>query len=295
MTKTSEKISCIDIGSNAIKYRQYRLINKKLLELDTFKRTPLRLGTNAFNEGKMLENTYEEFLSVLKKLKKHAKKKEAKLIGLFATSAMRTFSNKEQIVKKIKKDLGLKIEILSGIEEATLLKYFDYRNHSKYQSMVVDVGGGSTEIYLADDKEEKIKSFQLGGVRILKKIDKKKNWIELEKFLKDICPSKIQNIIGVGGNAKLIIQVSKKEADFLSYKEMKEIREILKNTSVEKKIKEYDFPEDRADIIEHAASIFEFIQNKFKTANFYASSWNISDGFVQKKISSAQATSWEAS
>ena len=76
---------------------------------------------------------------------------------------------------------------------------------------------------------------------------------------------------------------------------MKEIREILKKTSVEKKIKEYDFPEDRADIIEHAASIFEFIQNKFKRANFYASSWNISDGFVQKKISSVQATSLEAS
>ena len=52
---------------------------------------------------------------------------------------------------------------------------------------------------------------------------------------------------------------------------------------------------DNQDIIEHAASIFEFIQNKFKTANFYASSWNISDGFVQKKISSDQATSLEAS
>ena len=53
MTKSTEKISCIDIGSNAIKYRQYRLINKELIELDTFKRISLRLGTDAFNEGKM--------------------------------------------------------------------------------------------------------------------------------------------------------------------------------------------------------------------------------------------------
>ena len=295
MTKTSEKISCIDIGSNAIKYRQYRLINKEHLELDTFKRISLRLGTDAFNEGKMLEKTYEEFFSVLKKLKKHAKKKEAKLIGLFATSAMRTFSNKAQIIKKIKKDLGLEIEILSGKEEAALLKYFDYRTHEKHQSMIVDVGGGSTEIYIADSKAEKIKSFQLGGVRILKKTDKKKNWIELEKFLKDICTSQIKNIIGVGSNAKLIIQASKKETDFLTYKEMKEIKETLKKSSIEKKIKEYDFPIDRADIIEHAASIFEFIQNKFKTAKFYGSSWNISDGFVRKKILDNQATSLEAS
>ena len=136
MTKSTEKISCIDIGSNAIKYRQYRLINKELIELDTFKRISLRLGTDAFNEGKMLEKTYAEFFSVLKKLKKHAKKKEAKLIGLFATSAMRSFSNKEQIIKKINKDLGLQIEILSGKEEARLLKYFDYRNHVKRQSML---------------------------------------------------------------------------------------------------------------------------------------------------------------
>ena len=57
MTKSTEKISCIDIGSNAIKYRQYRLINKELIELDTFKRISLRLGTDAFNEGKMLEKT----------------------------------------------------------------------------------------------------------------------------------------------------------------------------------------------------------------------------------------------
>ena len=80
MTKSTEKISCIDIGSNAIKYRQYRLINKELIELDTFKRISLRLGTDAFNEGKMLEKTYQEFYLVLKKLKKHAKKKETELI-----------------------------------------------------------------------------------------------------------------------------------------------------------------------------------------------------------------------
>ena len=44
---------------------------------------------------------FDHVLEVLKKLKKHAKKKNAALLGIFATSAMRTFSNREQIIKKV--------------------------------------------------------------------------------------------------------------------------------------------------------------------------------------------------
>ena len=75
MNKQSKKVSCIDIGSNAIKYRQYRLLPNNHLELDTFKRISLRLGSEAFSSGKMTDETYLDFLTVLKKLKKHAKKR----------------------------------------------------------------------------------------------------------------------------------------------------------------------------------------------------------------------------
>ena len=109
MNKQSKKVSCIDIGSNAIKYRQYRLLPNSHLELDTFKRVSLRLGSDAFGSGKMTDETYLDFLTVLKKLKKHAKKKNAALLGIFATSAMRTFSNREQIIKKVKKELNLSL------------------------------------------------------------------------------------------------------------------------------------------------------------------------------------------
>ena len=50
----------------------------------------------------MSDNTYEDFKLTLKKLKKHARKKNSELLGIFATSAMRTFSNQSQILKKIK-------------------------------------------------------------------------------------------------------------------------------------------------------------------------------------------------
>ena len=296
MNKKSKKISCIDIGSNAIKYRQYRLLPNNQLELDTFKRISLRLGSDAFSHGKMTSKTFEDFVAVLKKLKKHAKKKNADLIGIFATSAMRTFSNKERIIKNIKKELNLEIEILSGKEEASLLKFFNFKEFKASKCLLVDVGGGSTEIYLFDKNEEKLQSFNLGAVRILKDLDKDKNWQELSNFLLEINSDQIQNIIGIGGNAKQIIQAAGVLKNSLTLEELKEIRSRIEKLSLKEKISDYNFPSDRADIIEHAANIFEFILMRFKNAEFFASNWNISDGYIYKKnIENYQATSLEVS
>ena len=62
------------------------------------------------------------------------------------------------------------------------------------------------------------------------------------------------------------------------------------------KIKYFNLSEDRADIIEHAANIFEFILLCFENAKFFASNWNISDGYIFKKNAEiSQATSLEVS
>ena len=71
-------------------------------------------------------------------------------------------------------------------EEASLLKFFNYKEFIDSESLLVDVGGGSTELYLCDKNEEKLKSFNLGAVRILKGLDKEKNWQELSDFLANI-------------------------------------------------------------------------------------------------------------
>ena len=244
----------------------------------------------------MTDETYLDFLTVLKKLKKHTKKKNAALLGIFATSAMRTFSNREEIIKKIKKELNLEIEILSGNEEASLLKFFNYKEFIDSESLLVDVGGGSTELYLCDKNEEKLKSFNLGAVRILKGLDKEKNWQELSNFLANINSEQIQNIIGIGGNARQIIQAAGVLKDSLNLEELQEIRSRLGKLSLEEKISNYNFPADRADIIEHAANIFEFILLCFENAKFFASNWNISDGYIFKKNAEiSQATSLEVS
>ena len=181
-------------------------------------------------------------------------------------------------------------------EEASLLKFFNYKEFIDSESLLVDVGGGSTELYLCDKNEEKLKSFNLGAVRILKGLDKEKNWQELSNFLANINSEQIQNIIGIGGNARQIIQAAGVLKDSLNLEELQEIRSRLGKLSLEEKVSDYNFPSDRADIIEHAANIFEFILLCFENAKFFASNWNISDGYIFKKNAEiSQATSLEVS
>ena len=106
MKNKAKRLACIDIGSNAIKYRQYRISSKKsktFAELDTFKRISVRLGTDAFKFKKISSETEQKLLESIIRLKEKADKKDIKIISGVATSAMRTVSNGHKICKKITK------------------------------------------------------------------------------------------------------------------------------------------------------------------------------------------------
>ena len=137
--------------------------------MDTFKRISVRLGTDAFKFKKISSETEQKLLESIIKLKDKADKKDIKIISGVATSAMRTVSNGHKICKKITKKTDIEIKILSGNEEAQLLNFFNYKSFKKEETVVVDIGGGSTEIFYQGNGKNLAKSFPLGAVRILEK------------------------------------------------------------------------------------------------------------------------------
>ena len=70
--KKIDQIGCIDIGSNAIKYKQFRIIagdnQNYSKELETYKRIPIRLGTDAFRKGKIRKKTINKLTESLEEL-----------------------------------------------------------------------------------------------------------------------------------------------------------------------------------------------------------------------------------
>ena len=113
------------------------------------------------------------------------------------------------------------------------------------------------------------------------KSDKKASWLKLENWLANLSNKNIQNIIGIGGNARSIVKINNNK-ECLSRKELCNTYMTLSSMSIDEKINTFSLSDDRADIIEYAALIFMVILKRFDSANFYSSTWNLSDGMVKQ-------------
>lgn len=108
--------------------------------------------------------------------------------------------------------------------------------------------------------------------------DKKAEWIRLEKWLETIKPRK--KLIGIGGNIRSFLQVHNRKE--ISSKELnKKVKEFSKLSPQEKIIK-YKFSPDRADVIDHALNIFNFISEHLMIETITSTKWGISDSIGVK-------------
>jgi exopolyphosphatase/guanosine-5'-triphosphate,3'-diphosphate pyrophosphatase len=148
---------------------------------------------------KMLINTIKAFNNLLKVY-------EVEHYMACATSAMRDAENAKEIIKEIKSETSIEIEIISGDLEAEII----YENHiaellDKDKSyLYIDVGGGSTEITLYHKSQVVLQhSFNIGTVRLLTNKVKDETWEEMKETLKDLS-KKYDNMIGIGSGGTSI-------------------------------------------------------------------------------------------
>ncbi len=97
-------------------------------------------------------------------------------------------ANGKEIIKKVKAETGIEIQIISGQEEAS----FIYENHfaegltMDESYLYIDVGGGSTELtFFSDGKLVFKESFNIGTIRLLKNQVSEAAWDEMKEFIKD--------------------------------------------------------------------------------------------------------------
>lgn len=275
-------IAIVDIGSNAVKYK---IFDKKSMELIEYVREPLRLGTDVFTTGSLSIEKINALLKLLNEYKNTFEIKNINECHFIATSAIRDASNNKLIVDVLRKE-NINLQIISGEVEAELLSNFQCLN-KKY--CVVDIGGGSLEIFVDDGLSKSFKSFQLGAVRLLtdkynnsaKEIDALKDW--LKKF-KDV-----EVVYGLGGNLRSLFEVSEIEKSIKTY-EMKTIVENFKKFNKEELISKFNLPPDRIDIAPVAANLYEMIATELNANVIENSFWSISNGLFNKIINESNST-----
>jgi exopolyphosphatase / guanosine-5'-triphosphate,3'-diphosphate pyrophosphatase len=174
--KQNRIIAAIDLGTNSL----HMVVVKIDATLPAFsiiarEKETVRLGDRDLATGNLKPEIMEKAIAALGRFQKVAKTFNAETVMAVATSAVREAPNGKDFLQKILVDLGLCVDLISGQEEARriylgVLSGMEFHNQPQ---MIVDIGGGSTELILGDSNEPRtLTSTKIGAVRLTSELIK---------------------------------------------------------------------------------------------------------------------------
>ena len=168
--QSSRTIAAIDVGTNSI----HLVVAKIQPELPTFhviakEKDMVRLGDRDPKTGNLTEAAMERGLVALRRCRDLANSMNAEAIIAVATSAVREAPNGSEFIQRVEQQLGLAVDLISGEEEARriYLGVLSGMELNQKPHVVIDIGGGSTELILGDGHEPRfLSSTKVGAVRL---------------------------------------------------------------------------------------------------------------------------------
>lgn len=284
------RLAAIDIGSNAARLLISEVTtdenkNPVFNKMNLF-RVPLRLGFEVFDTGLISKQKTEMLLQTMKAFKHLIKAYEVKNVRACATSAMREAKNADDIIRKVKLETDIKIEVISGDMEAELI----FENHiaetldKDHSYMYVDVGGGSTELsFFSNGKLIFKESFNIGTIRLLQGMVHYKTWEVMKELIKTVTKGQKEVVaIGSGGNINKVFTMSKrKEGKPISLDLLKDYYKELGSVTLEQRMQLYNLKPDRADVIVPALQIYTNAMRWAGANEMYVPKIGLADGLIQ--------------
>jgi exopolyphosphatase/guanosine-5'-triphosphate,3'-diphosphate pyrophosphatase len=286
-------LAAIDIGSNAVRL----LINYVeacrsgfdcLFKKAAYLRVPIRLGEDVFTSNRVNDDKAARLLEAMQGFRHIMEAYGVSGFRACATSAMRDAANGPELIRAIKEQSGVEIEIISGLEEAELI----YMAGSKKKSaagdttaLYVDVGGGSTELVLYKDGQLHFHdSFQIGTVRMLNNAVQDSEKERFAHCLEDLHARYApERMVASGGNINKTHKVlEKKNGDPILPDELKAFLDQLRILTIKDRMHYFDLNDYRADVIVPALEIFHCICKQCPSIlTVYIPKIGLADGLIR--------------
>ena len=147
------KLAAIDIGSNSIKLAVVDAAASDSFAVLAREKDVVRLGHETLRKGHLAPGAIERATSCIKRFRLMAEARGTELIIAVATASVREANNSADFIKEVERQTGVRVEILSGIEEARLIGLAASQGCAKRgaTNINIDIGGGSTEISVFRD------------------------------------------------------------------------------------------------------------------------------------------------
>jgi exopolyphosphatase / guanosine-5'-triphosphate,3'-diphosphate pyrophosphatase len=163
-------LAAIDVGTNSI----HMVVSRIQPDIPAFtviakEKDTVRLGDRDPATGNLTPEAIERAIVALRRCQEVAKGLQAEAVIAVATSAVREAPNGQDFIERVEEELGLRIDLISGQEEARRI-YLGVLSGVEFHGqphVMVDIGGGSTELILGDGRESRsLSSTKVGAVRL---------------------------------------------------------------------------------------------------------------------------------
>jgi exopolyphosphatase/guanosine-5'-triphosphate,3'-diphosphate pyrophosphatase len=280
-------IAAIDIGSNAVRLQIARTNDGTFSEpykRVEFVRIPIRLGDDAFREGKISKPKRHIFYKAMEAFSMLMDVYQVEHYMAFATSALRDAKNAQKIVNKVEENCGLNIEVIDGKKESEIiLRSISHMFKPNKSYLTIDVGGGSTEMTVIKNKKAfDSVSFDIGTVRLLDDAIKKSTWQEIENYVKSHM-SEVQHsqAIATSGTINKIANIiHPSDEPAITREELSQFYHQIKKMNTQERIDAYKLNPDRADIIEPSSYIYLQLLKWADIEKIMAPSAGLKDGIL---------------
>jgi len=191
--KSDSVIAAVDLGSNSFHMVVAQDQHGQLKVVDRL-REMVRLGAGLNASGKLSKESKQRAIACLQRFGQRLQEMHADSVRVVGTNTLRVAKNSEEFIQRAEEELGHPIQIISGVEEARLI--YQGTIHSltgpEGKWLVVDIGGGSTEIIIGKQaKPLLMESVQMGCVVISEKYFSD-GVLEKKKFKKALVAAKLQ-------------------------------------------------------------------------------------------------------
>lgn len=286
-TAQQERIlAAIDIGTNSIHMVVVRIDSS----LPTFtiiarEKDTVRLGDRDPKTGNLTLEAIKRSILTLQRCQELAKSYNAEQIVAVATSAVREAPNGREFLQQIDTELGLFVNLISGQEEARriylgVLSGMEFDGHPH---IIIDIGGGSTELILGDNYAPRsLSSTKIGAVRLTAEFvttdpinERELQFLQayvrgmLERPIEDIQthlkPGEIPRLVGTSGTIETLAALHAKEKLGIvptplngyqfSRKDLKEMVKRLASMTAIERVAIPGLSERRAEIIVSGAIV----------------------------------------
>lgn len=300
-----KKIAVMDLGTNSVRVLLTTIENGEILYRKKIIETT-RLGEGVDKYNVLTERAMHDTLVAVKKFYELSKSEGYTLFKIIGTSALRDANNQVDFLKKIHELTQCHVDVIDGISEAEL-GYIgvinSFSNHEK--NLVIDIGGGSTELIFGNERVDLIESLDIGAVRLTDRClsedpPKPEELIflkmEIDKVIDDFIKRNSQylfnKVIGIGGTITTLsainldmelynpekIQGSQFDAKLLDSM----IKDFIKKPlNKRKEIKGLD--PKRGDIIIAGSLILQRLMHKFNFDKIFVSDYDNLEGIIFKE------------